>query len=162
MASIKISQLNQATAYTLNDVIAIVDSGNTETKKIDIRDLYSVIGSTNTNNNNNDLILASTSVELLDRSIAGNTGSTGNNVIMASHNVALRSDDGLGNNVMLANDTGTIDIQTEGGMNIIGSSYNNPQITRCFGGTILSSTGGAIQNGNERAANRGYAFRQAL
>lgn len=152
MASTKISQLNQATGYTLNDVIAVVDSGFTETKKIDIRDLFSVIGSTNTNENNNDLILASTSSELLDRSVAGNTGSTGNNVIMSSHNVALRSDDGLGNNTILSTDQGTIDIGTEGGMNIIGSSYNNPQITRAFGGTILSSTGGEIRNGNERAA----------
>ena len=39
MASIKISQLNLSTAYTLNDVVAIVDSGSTETKKIKINTL---------------------------------------------------------------------------------------------------------------------------
>jgi len=44
MADIRISQLDTATAYTLNDVVAIVDSGFTVTKKIDIGDLLKSSG----------------------------------------------------------------------------------------------------------------------
>lgn len=40
MASIKISNLNQTTGYTISDVVAIVDSGSTETKKITTGHLF--------------------------------------------------------------------------------------------------------------------------
>lgn len=151
MADIKISALNQTTATTLNDFFAIVDSGSTQTSKISIENLLSNVGGSITQQNNKNMIIASTTSTMEDRSTNTPSSNTGNNVILGSYNTTLRADDGLGNNVLLASDGVSLDISTEGGMNIIGSSYDNCGITRAFGGTILSSTGSIIQNGNERA-----------
>jgi hypothetical protein len=149
MANIKISQLNQATAYTLNDVVAIVDSGSTETKKINIQDLFSSINSTRTESNNNNMILASRDTELLDRSPASSTGSQGNNAIIASANSALRSNANDGCNFILGTKDSTIDVESEGAFNSIISSYGQNQITRGYAASIISSNGCLTQDYNE-------------
>ena len=142
MASIKISNLNQATAYTLNDVVAIVDSGSTATKKINISDLL---------RNTDNIVESTTNTNAI--AIATNAGSANFQVLRGTNNttaVIAATDSyinqgqnhfiGGGNNVY-------INAAGGGHSAIIGS--DSVSITGAYNHAIIGSYGGPNINGGE-------------
>ena len=148
MASTKISQLPLQTATTTNDVVAIVDSGNTTTSKIDLQTLFRASGSTinQTSSSQNNLILASSQSTITD---TASPGGTGDNAIIASTSATIDKNQGgraaiiASNEVRVSNDNG------EGAMNAIIASYGSTtEVEGGFANTIISSKGGSfIQRG---------------
>ena len=148
MANLKISQLPLQTATTTNDIVAIVDSGNTTTSKIDIQTLFRASGSTITQTypELNNIILGSSNSTITDTATPGGTG---DNAILASTSVVIDKNQGgraaiiASNEVRVSNDNG------EGAMNAIIASYGSTtEVEGGFANTIISSKGGSfIQRG---------------
>ena len=148
--SIKISALNQATTYTFDDVVAIVDSGSTETKKINIKDLFRASGSTISGTiGQNNIILGSSNSQIIDTA----TGSgTGDNAILASQLSVIEKDQGANTAIIASNEARISNDNGEGSMNAIIASYGNIEIEGGFAnGMMASSNGSFIQRGERNA-----------
>ena len=168
MANTKISQLNQQTAYTLNDVVAIVDSGSTETKKINMKDLFR-----NTDNiiesetNINAIVIASDAYNANFQALRGTNitsavvGSTesyiegGQNMFIGGGNGASIQNGAAGHCGIVGCDGVSI---TGGYNHFIGGSYNGPNITGGEENVILASVGGTQVSGNRNAAIASQGF----
>jgi len=168
MASIKISSLNQATAYTLNDIVAIVDSGFAETKKIQINDLLR-----NTNNiiesgiNTNNIAVAADGFNanfqpLRNSSTTSAVVASMESYIDAGQNAFIGGAQGSSIQSGTAGHTGIIGcdgVSITGGYNhFIGGSYNGPSITGGEENVILASVGGTQVGGNRNAAIASQGF----
>lgn len=162
MADIKISQLNQATSYTLSDIVAIVDSGNTATKKIKITNIL-----------RNNANIAESVVNTNGIAIATSAGSAGFEALRGTNTTSavVASTDSYidsGQNAFIGGGQGC-SIQTgaaghnaiagcdgvsiTGGYNhFIGGSYSGPSITGGEENAILASVGGTQVSGNNNAA----------
>ena len=170
MASIKISQLNLSTAYTLNDVVAIVDSGSTETKKIKINTLLrngdnifegggitSIALGTDGDSPSFEVLRNGT----LTSAVIGSHGSfidnTGNSFIGGSFNCEIQS--GAAGQVGILGSDGVV---INGGYNnAIIASYSGPSINGGEENFIAASVGGSqIQGGNNNAviASQGFVL----
>lgn len=161
MANVKISNLNQATAYTLDDVVAIVDSGSTETKKININDLLrntdNVIESqTNTNgiaiatdgNSANFQVLRGTNVTSAVVASLNSYINNGQNAFIGGTNNS-NIDSASGHVSIVGSDSVSI---TSGYNHFIGGSYNGPEIFGSEECVILSSVGGTRVGGTNNTA----------
>ncbi len=162
MADIKISGLNQATAYTLNDIVAIVDSGFAETKKININDLL---------RNTNNIIESATftnAISIAADGFSANFQPLRNNSTTSAVVASMESYIDGGQNAFIgggqgcsiqsgtAGHTGIVGcdgVSITGGYNhFIGGSYNGPSITGGEENVILASVGGTQVGGNRNAA----------
>lgn len=157
MANLKISQLNQATAYTLNDVVAIVDSGNTTTSKINLNDIMR-----NTNNviedavHHNAIMMAndafSSNFQVLrgaNTITAGVLAST-NSYINNTYNAFM----GGTQNSSIDNAAGHVAVIGSDGVNMTGgyncaivASYSGPSIISGEENFIAASVGGSQLGG---------------
>lgn len=170
MANIKISNLPQQTTYTLNDVIAIVDSGSTTTSKININDLLrngdnvvegggitSIALGTDGNSPGFQVLRNGT----LTSAVIGSHGSfidnTGNSFIGGSFNCEIQS--GAAGQVGILGSDGVI---INGGYNnAIIASYSGPSINGGEENFIAASVGGSqIQGGANNAiiASQGFVL----
>ncbi len=168
MADIKISQLNQATTYTINDVVAIVDSGFAETKKININDLLR-----NTNNiiesgvNTNNIAIAADGFNPNFQPLRNNSTTSAVVASMESYidggqNAFIGGGQGCsiqagaaGHNAI----AGCDGVSITGGYNhFIGGSYNGPSITGGEENVILASVGGTQVGGQRNAAIASQGF----
>jgi len=162
MADIKISQLNQAVDYTLNDVIAIVDSGFAETKKINLNDILR-----NTNNIvesgtfTNAISIAADGFGANFQSIRGSSTTSavvagmecyidnGQNAFIGGAQGSSIQAGAAGHNAI----AGCDGVSITGGYNhFIGGSYNGPSIVGGEECVILASVGGTQVSGNRNAA----------
>lgn len=168
MADIKLSQLNQATAYTLNDIVAIVDSGFAETKKINTRDLFR-----NTDNiiesqtNTNGIVIATDAYNPNFNALRGSNitsaviASTesyidgGQNAFIGGGQGCSIQSGAAGHNAIAGSDGVSI---TGGYNHFIGGSYNGPSITGGEENVILASVGGTQITGNNNAAMATQGF----
>ncbi len=161
MADIKISQLNQAVSYTLNDIVAIVDSGNTETKKININDLLrntdNVVESTT---NTNGIMLATDAYSGGFQVLRGSNTTSAvvastesyieggqNHFVGGGNNVSIQIG-AAGHGAIVGSDTVSI---TGGYNHLIAGSYNGPSITGGEECVILASVGSSRLSGNNNA-----------
>ena len=144
MANVKISNLPLQTGTTTLDLLAIVDSGLTQTAKVDIQTLFRASGSTITQSNggHNNIILGASSSSITDTS-----SEAGDNAILASTNSTINKNQGA-RAAIIASNQGIINNNAgEGAMNMIGASYNNSTIEGGFANAMLASTGGYIVRG---------------
>ena len=168
MADIKISALNQATAYTLNDIVAIVDSGFAETKKININDLL---------RNTNNIVESSTFTNAISIAADGFNanfqsirGSSTTSAVVASmesyidggQNAFIGGGQGCsiqtgaaGHNAIVGSDGVSI---TGGYNHFIGGSYSGPSIVGGEENVILASVGGTQVGGQRNAAIASQGF----
>jgi hypothetical protein len=167
MADIKLSQLNQATAYTLNDIVAIVDSGFLETKKINIRDLFrNTDNITEATNQNNAVVIACDAYNPNFQALRGSNTTTaviastesyatgGNNfAIIASNN---SYGDPQGHSGIFASDS----VEMGNAYNsAIVASYSGPRIAGGEEHFIAASVGGCeIQGGGNNAIIAAQGF----
>ncbi len=161
MANLKISQLNQATAYTINDVVAIVDSGSTETKKIKINDLFrNTDDIVESQTNLNAVSLANASFGSTFQVLRGNNTTSaviastesyiegGQNAFIGGAQGCSIQTGAAGHNAIAGSDGVSI---TGGYNHFIGGSYSGPEIIGGEENSILSSVGGSRLGGNNNS-----------
>ena len=137
---IKISNLPLQTATTTNDIVAIVDSGNTTTSKIDLQTLFRASGSTITQSDSghNNIILGASNSSITDTSTEA-----GDNAIVASTSSTISKDQGA-RTAIIASDSCLINNNSgEGGMNFIAASYNSAEVQGGFANSVISSKSSA-------------------
>lgn len=141
MASVKISNLPQVTSYGYESIIPIVDSGSTQTSKIEITDLFRASGGT---------INGDTSLILTSKHTAGSSQITnGTRHTILSSRGAIISDN---ENSFIASTYpggGSSIPRIEGGgnTNSIISAYNNTYINNSYMSTIIADENSKIGNG---------------
>ena len=168
MANVKISQLPPQTAYTINDIVAIVDSGNTTTSKIKITELLrngtnviesggitSIALGTDGNSPNFNVLRNGTLTSAVVGSQESYIDSTGNSFIGGSFNAEIQS--GAAGQVAILGSDGAI---INGGYNnAIIASYSGPNINGGEENFIAASVGGTqIQGGNNNAIIAAQGF----
>jgi len=179
MASIKISALNQTTAYTINDIVAVVDSGFTETKKINRGNLFNntterlsdttgtytntFIGAgSDVNSSSTESIFQNSTkysgvmfgVGTIDNSsdslILGSTGGGGGVSINSSSATAMIG----GFRSSISNSTrcsqiGSQDVSQNGNLNSTQIGVDGGQIQSCYKATVIGSANSDITNSTE-------------
>lgn len=148
MANVKISQLPTQTATTVQDILAIVDSGLTTTSKIDIQTLFRASGSSITQSigSHNNIILGASSSSITDTS-----GEAGDNAIIASTSSTISKNQGARTAIIASNQASINNNAGEGAMNFIAASYNNSEIQGGFSNAMIAATGGYIVRGERNA-----------
>ncbi len=140
--AIPVSALTQTYTYTQLDKLPILNSGETQTFKIDAQNLFGNTGST---------ISDTTWSAFLGGSINStitHTGTDGGFGILASKDSNISMQSGSRGFAIIASDNVDINFDTENGLQ--GSfASSNSTIGRGFNGVIIGSNGSTI-NGNER------------
>lgn len=168
MASTKISQLPATTAITQTDIAAVVDNGFTTTSKITKSNLFRAKGgsvSTGSVANGSSDLLATDSSEIRNNSttsaVVASYGSyidDGQNHFIGGANGCSIQTGAAGHGAIVGSDSVSI---TGGYNNLIGGSYNGPNISGGEENVILASFGGcAIQGGGNNfiAAAQGFVM----
>jgi len=139
MASVKISALPQQYTTTLNDVLAIVDSGNTLTSKVALSTIYQNSGSTLTSSPTRSLVIAGKG------DIDGGNDNGMLAVQRAGSGVAPKISEGVNTSAIIASWRG-VNIKGGGERNAVISTedYN---INAGFNNTVIGSGGNGNLNG---------------